>query len=217
MLSVIGAGFGRTGTMSLKVALDQLGFGPCYHMTEVFQHPDHLPAWEAATRGEAVDWEALLADYRATVDWPAAAFYDRLLERYPMAKVLLSVRDSQRWYDSVANTIRQAGRLARETGASPADPRFANRVQAGRMIEALIWQGTFGGAFEDRERAIAVYEAHNRAVQERVPADQLLVFEVREGWDPLCRFLDVRVPATPFPHLNDTASFQEMVRGAAGR
>jgi hypothetical protein len=214
MLQVIGAGFGRTGTLSLKAALEQLGAGPCYHMTEVFQHPEHLPIWEAATGGEPVDWEALFAGYHATVDWPAAAFYDRLVARYPEAKVLLSVRDPLRWYESVANTIYQASRLARAEPLPNDDPAIQSRRRAGQMINALIWQGTFGGAFEDRERAIAIYEAHNRAVQERVPAHRLLVFDVRDGWDPLCRFLGAPIPAdTPFPHLNDSASFIEMTRG----
>lgn len=221
MLEVIGAGLGRTGTLSLKAALERLGFGPCYHMTELFSHPEHTPTWEAALRGEPVDWEDVFAGYRATVDWPGAAYYDRLLARYPDAKVLLSVRDPERWYDSVANTIYQAGRLA-QAGRPPGgadDPQFAARARIGRMIDAMAWQRTFGGQFEDRARAIATYEAHNRAVQEHVPADKLLVFDVKAGWEPLCRFLGVPVPADePFPHLNDTASFRQMVtQRAVGR
>ncbi len=219
MLRVIGAGFGRTGTLSLKAALEQIGFGPCYHMTEVFQHPEHLADWEAATRGDLVDWDAVFAGYRATVDWPAAAFYDRLLARYPAAKVLLSVRDPQRWYESVASTIYQASRLGRLGQLPEETPAVQARRRAGQMIGALIWQGTFGGAFEDRERAIAIYEAHNRAVRARVPAEQLLVFDVKEGWVPLCRFLGVAIPAdAPFPHLNDAASFRQMIaQGAPGQ
>src|SRR5215212_7838314 len=105
-LEVIGAGFGRTGTMSLKVALEQLGYGPCYHMVELFEHPDHVERWEAAVRGEEpVDWEEVFAGYRATVDWPGAAFYKELSERYPEAKVILTVRDPDRWYESARNTI----------------------------------------------------------------------------------------------------------------
>jgi hypothetical protein len=210
MLKVIGAGLGRTGTLSLKAALERLGFGPCYHMTELFQHPERTPTWEAALRGEPADWEAVFSGYRATVDWPGAAYYDRLM-----------LRDPQRWYDSVAATIYQAGRLA-QAGRPPGgeeDSRIAARARVGRLIGAMVWQGTFGGVFEDRERAIAVYEAHNREVQEAVPADKLLVFDVKEGWGPLCRFLDVPVPANePFPHLNDAASFRQMVtQGRAGQ
>ncbi len=214
MLQVIGAGFGRTGTRSLQAALEQLGAGPCYHMTEVFEHPEHIPIWEAASRGEPVDWDALFSGYHASVDWPGAAFYDRLMAQYPEAKVLLSVRDPLRWYESVANTIYQVGRLARAEPQPDEDPAIESRRQAGRMINAVIWQGTFAGAFEVRERAIAVYEAHNKAVQERVPPHKLLVFDVRDGWEPLCRFLGVSIPTgTLFPHLNDSASFQAMTRG----
>src|SRR5215218_1360168 len=104
-LEVIGAGFGRTGTMSLKATLEELGFGPCYHMREVFEHPEHIGQWRAAMRGEPVDWERILGDYRATVDWPGCTFYDELLERNPDAKVILTVRDPQRWYESACDTI----------------------------------------------------------------------------------------------------------------
>src|SRR5579884_3535914 len=106
-LKIIGAGFGRTGTLSVKAALEELGFGPCYHMIEVFQHPDHLLQWEAATRGEAIDWRKLLEGYQAAVDWPACSFYKQLMEIYPDAKVLLTVRDPEKWYESVISTIYQ--------------------------------------------------------------------------------------------------------------
>jgi hypothetical protein len=104
-MKVIGAGFGRTGTMSLKVALEQLGYGPCYHMVELFEYPDDVERWEAAVRGEPVNWKEILAGYRATVDWPGAAFYKELAERYPEAGVILTVRDPERWYESARNTI----------------------------------------------------------------------------------------------------------------
>lgn len=104
-LEVIGAGFGRTGTMSLKVALEELGFEPCYHMSEVFTHPEHVELWRAAAQGEPVEWEQIFGGYRATVDWPACTFYGELMENYPDAKVILTVRDPQRWYESAYNTI----------------------------------------------------------------------------------------------------------------
>ena len=211
-MDVIGAGFGRTGTLSLKVALEVLGFGPCYHMTEVFEHPEHVPLWQAAAEGTLPDWAHLFAGYKATVDWPGCSFYEALLRAYPAARVLLTVRDPGRWYESVASTIYAASRGAIGGGAPGAEPP-PGREAFGRMIETLIWQGTFGGRFEDREQAIAVFERHNRAVQERVPAGRLLVFDVAQGWDPLCRFLGVDVPAgQPFPHLNDRASFGQRVQ-----
>src|SRR3954451_16498267 len=114
-LTVMGAGFGRTGTLSLKAALEELGLGPCYHMREAIQHPDHVPTWESAARGEPVDWDRFLGGYRATVDWPGAAFYEQLSEKYPDARVILTVRDPDRWYDSASATIYDIGRA----GSSP--------------------------------------------------------------------------------------------------
>jgi hypothetical protein len=92
-LKVIGAGFGRTGTSSLKQALEDLGFGPCHHMTEVIAHPQQVPVWEAAMNGEPVEWEDVFHAYQSAVDWPSAAFYEPLMERYPDARVILTVRD----------------------------------------------------------------------------------------------------------------------------
>jgi hypothetical protein len=207
-VDVIGAGFGRTGTLSVKVALEALGFGPCNHMVEVFEHPEHIPAWQAAAEGAPVDWGAVFAGYRATVDWPGCTFYEALLREYPRARVLLTVRDPERWYESAAATIYQASRAAAGAGSeAPASVRAS-----GRMIDTLIWQLTFGGRFEDKAQAIAVYERHNREVQERVPSERLLVYDVAEGWAPICRFLGVPVPeGRPFPHLNDRATFGQRI------
>ncbi|MEZ4863641.1 MAG: sulfotransferase [Caldilineaceae bacterium] len=205
-LKIIGAGFGRTGTKSLQVALEQLGFAPCYHMTAVFTHPDHVATWAAATAGQPVDWQHFLQGYQATVDWPGCTFYQELMAAYPDAKVLLNVRDPERWYQSAYDTIY---------GATRDLPTFVRwlRPSIGRsvdMINQLIWRQTFGDAFADKARAIAIFNAHNEEVQRVVPPERLLVYEVKEGWEPLCRFLNVPVPETPFPHLNDTAEFQKM-------
>ena len=204
-LEVIGAGFGRTGTMSLKVALEELGYGPCYHMVELFEHPEHVQRWEAAVRGEPVNWEELLSGYRATVDWPGAAFYGELMKAYPEAKVLLSVRNPQRWYESTKNTIYAT--------VNPSPEMIAAVGPAPRLNNELIWKRTFGEDFADRQHAIEVFERHNEEVKRYVPADQLLVYKVKEGWEPLCDFLGVEAPkGKPFPHLNDTDSFQRMLR-----
>jgi hypothetical protein len=204
-MKVIGAGFGRTGTMSLKVALEQLGYGPCYHMVELFEHPNHVERWEAAVRGEPVDWEQMFAGYRATVDWPGAAFYKELVEVYPEAKVLLSVRDPERWYESTKNTIYAT--------MNPSSEMIAAVGPAPRLNNELIWKRTFGENFEDRQYAIGVFERHNEEVKRHVPAERLLVYKVKEGWEPLCEFLGVEAPKSKtFPHLNDTDSFQRMVR-----
>ncbi len=204
-MKVIGAGFGRTGTMSLKAALEELGYVPCYHMIELFEHPEHVERWEAAVRGEPVDWEDMFAGYRATVDWPGASFYKELMEAHPEARVLLSVRDPHRWYESTKNTIYAT--------VNPSPEMIAAVGPTPRLNNDLIWKRTFGENFEDRQHAIEVFERHNEEVKEHVPADQLLVYEVKEGWEPLCDFLGIETPkGKPFPHLNDTDSFQRMVR-----
>lgn len=215
-IEVIGAGFGRTGTMSLKAALEKLGFDPCYHMTEVFENGGHIPLWEAATRGESIEWEEIFKNYRATVDWPGAAFYERLMERYPDAKVILTVRDPGRWYESVHNTIYQVDKVASSPVFSLLAffvPRLKNIRRAALMAADLVWRQTFDGRFEDRQHAIEVFNRSNEEVKKRVPEERLLVYEASEGWEPLCGFLGVEMPEDePFPHLNETESFRKFIR-----
>ena len=215
-MEVIGAGFGRTGTMSMKVALEELGFGPCYHMSEVFTHPEHIELWRAAAQGKPVDWEQIFGGYRATVDWPACTFYNELMERNPDAKVILTVRDPQRWYDSAYNTIYRITGAASSSLifylASLVMPGAKRMKHARRMIDELIWERDFEGKFEDQEHAIETFERHNEEVKQRVPPERLLVYEVKEGWGPLCEFLGVEAPDRPFPHLNDTEAFRGWVR-----
>jgi hypothetical protein len=194
-LEVIGAGFGRTGTMSLKVALEELGFGPCYHMVELFEHPEHVERWEATVRGDAVEWEELFHGYRATVDWPGAAFYKELMERYPEARVILTVRDPERWYESARNTIFSL----QDIGSS----------RAPQMARELARQKGFDSDVEDRQHMIEAFIRWNEEAKELVPTERLLVYEVKEGWAPLCDFLGVEEPkGKPFPHLNDSDSFR---------
>ncbi|MEZ4725977.1 MAG: sulfotransferase [Caldilineaceae bacterium] len=208
-MKLIGAGFGRTGTLSLKVALEELGFGPCYHMTEVMNHPRHATFWLKATAGETVDWRAFFAPYQATVDWPACAFYKELMALYPDAKVILTTREPDKWYDSAYETIFSV----HERIPHWLTTLLAPLTQSLQVPEQLIWEGTFGGRFADRAYAVAVFQQHNEAVKQFVPANRLLVYQVKEGWEPLCRFLNVPVPEDkPFPHLNDTAQFQQTVQ-----
>ena len=215
-LEVIGAGFGRTGTMSLKVALEELGFGPCYHMSEVFEHPEHIELWRAAAQGKSVDWEQIFGGYRATVDWPGCTFYNELMQRNPDAKVILTVRDPKGWYESAYNTIYRITAAASSSLvfylAILVMPRAKRMKRARRMIVELIWERDFDGRFEDREHAIETFERHNEEVEQRVPAEKLLVYEVKEGWAPLCEFLGVEVPDQPFPHLNDAEVFRGRIR-----
>jgi hypothetical protein len=208
MIKIIGAGFGRTGTFSLKVALETLGFTKCYHMQEVYVHPGHVKVWRAASRGRSVDWDTLFHGYQATVDWPACAFYQELMRHYPDARVLLSTRDPEQWYTSAAQTIYRAARTFPVTWVRHFVPGIRPFI---RMVDEVIWNGAFQGRFEDRSYAVGVFREHIAEVKRIVPPKRLLVYEVTEGWEPLCRFLQVPVPiGKPFPHLNDTVEFQKV-------
>ena len=207
-LKVIGAGFGRTGTASLKDALEMIGFGPCYHMQEVFEHPEHIPFWQAAVDGTLTSWEPIFGKYASSCDWPACSYYEALMELNPDAKVLLTVRDPEKWYESARATIYPFSIQQAEQG----DPVRAARF---RFSNQLIWNGHFKGKFDDKAYAIDVFKEHTEAVTRKVPAEKLLVFDVQEGWEPLCAFLDVPIPAEPFPRVNDREAFLERGRGAA--
>lgn len=207
-LRVIGAGLGRTGTMTLKLALERLGFGPCHHMVEVLANPDQVPFWNRAAEGEDVDWEEVYGSYGATVDWPGCHFYAELAEFYPQAKVILSLRDPERWYDSMSETILKSMEEMELTkrGEIPADHPM-------RFGGIIIPDKTFGYDFS-KENVIAAFERHNAEVQRRIPPERLLVFEARQGWAPLCDFLGVPVPDEPFPNTNSREEFWEHVKKA---
>jgi sulfotransferase family protein len=194
-LSVIGAGFGRTGTMSLKLALDQLGFGPCYHMTEVFKNPKASGYWEAAADGKPVDWEEVFAGYRSSVDWPGATFYKQLADVYPEAKVILTVRDPEAWFESTQATI-----FSRHFRDDTQDPWQ-------RMVLKVI-SDLFDRQMTDKAKLIAVYKRHNEEVRRTIASERLLVYDVAQGWEPLCRFLGVEVPSEPMPKVNSTEEFR---------
>ncbi|HMW14425.1 MAG: sulfotransferase family protein [Pseudomonadales bacterium] len=201
-IKVIGAGFGRTGTLSFKQALEQLGFNPCYHMLEVFNNPTHIPQWQAAAEGRLPDWKALLNGYQAAVDWPVCAFWRELTEAFPQAKVVLTLRDPQKWYQSIISTIYQTLIAPSSTDESP--QLTAHRA----MTRQLILQNTFDGRLDDPTHAIAVYQRHIETVKSSLSPRQLLVYEVAQGWEPLCEFLECPVPDSPFPQVNSTEEFQ---------
>jgi hypothetical protein len=207
MLEVIGAGFGRTGTLSLKAALERLGFGPCHHMLGLFDKPEEIPLWRDAAQGKPVDWNAMYEGYRSSVDWPGARFWRELADHYPQSKIILTVRDPERWYDSALGTIHRAA-----VDDSPASPVL---TEMRAMSCDVVWDGVFDGHFTDRAHALRVYDDHIEAVRNRIPADRLLVFEVSEGWEPLCSFLSVPVPADPFPRSNDKGDFDARLRDHA--
>jgi hypothetical protein len=193
----------------MKAAIDRLGFGPCFHMDEVFKNPDRIPYFRAAGRGENVDWDTVFAGFRSTVDWPGATFWRQLIARYPAARVLLTVRDPHRWYTSVRQTIFP--QLNEPATAAMLDRMPPEYAQGREMIQELVWDREFNGRADDEAHAIRVFTEHNAAVQREVPADRLLVYQVSEGWEPLCRFLGVDVPDEPFPHLNDSATFKQRI------
>ncbi len=201
-LEIIGAGFGRTGTQSMKLALEQLGVGPCYHMMEVFGNLEHISLWTAATRGRSPDWDVLFANYRSTVDWPGCAFWRELAAKYPDSKVLLTIRDSDAWYDSFRNTIYKA--MCRE---NPSEPVWVG--EHFRMTRELIFEQALGGRPDDRVHAIRCYEEHNESVRREVPPERLIVHEVGAGWEPLYRGLDLPTPDAPYPRTNSTQEFQD--------
>ena len=217
-MKIIGAGFGRTGTTSLKAALETLGFGPSYRLDEVFKHPEQVAFWEAARRGERVDWEGFFAGYGVAVDWPAFSFYKELMESFPEAPVILTVRDPERWYESVRSTIYAIHKLS--AGPAPVRQAFAlaghfapGVTGIARLADRTLWDGLFDGRFEDRSFAIEVFHRHNKEVRSRVSPERLLVYDVKEGWAPLCDFLGVAVPDEPFPHLNDTREMRRRLLG----
>ena len=195
-LSIVGAGLGRTGTMSLKLALEQLGHGPCYHMIEVFKNPAAPAYWEAAADGERVDWEEVFAGFNATVDWPSASFYKPLADAYPLAKVILTVRDPAAWFESTQQTIF----AIREATAAPTNAFIS-------MVSKVVYR-MFDFRVHDRDLAISVFERHNAEVLATIAADRLLVYDVAQGWEPLCAFLGAPVPEGPMPKVNTTEEFR---------
>lgn len=193
-LEIVGAGFGRTGTLSMKAALEQLGFGPCHHMVEVGNRPESVAGWAAAIEGGEVDLDVLVDGFRSAVDFPVCAVWSRFADHFPDAKVLLTVRSSETWWRSFEATI----------GPHIEDPGDGERAP----LLAAIRDVVFGGRPIDRQHAIEVYEAHNADVILRTDGDRLLIYELGSGWEPLCAFLGVPVPDGPFPSSNSTGEFQ---------
>lgn len=213
-MRVIGVGFGRTGTASLRTALDRLGYGPCYHMHEVMAAPSRAADWLA----DDPPWDTIFQGYGSTLDWPGAAYWRELVAHYPDARVILTVRDPERWYRSMDATILRAIRQLH----SPVAGRLIRagtllRPELGgflAMIDRLVLGRSFGGDLSGgRERFTRLFTAHTAEVIRTVPADRLLVLDVAEGWAPLCDFLGVPIPGEPFPHVNDQAEFARISGG----
>jgi hypothetical protein len=201
-ISVIGAGVGRTGTYSLKLAINQLGLGPCHHMEEVLHHmPAQVPLWADALNGRP-DWHAIYSGYASAVDWPTARFFRELHKASPKAKFILTHRSPESWADSFGSTIYK---LMADVGKAPPEMREWIGMASGIVEKSGFPPGL------DRDGLISAFNAHNDAVKDAIPADRLLVYEVKEGWEPLCKFLGKPVPSDPFPRTNDRAEFWDRV------
>lgn len=193
--------------MSLKRALEILGIGRCYHFTELLKRR-HASRWLAITNGKPADWEALFAGYSATVDWPGATYYQALADHYPNAKVILTIRDPDEWHASICEALLPL------RGTLSAWMPWASTL--GRLTDRVIWDGTFEGRADERDFAVARFERHAREVCAAIDAERLLVFDVKQGWEPLCRFLGRPVPDVPFPRSNRRSSVRAatwLIRG----
>jgi hypothetical protein len=212
-MKVIGAGLPRTGTLTQKVALEMLGFGPCYHMVNVLGDLTKVPEWTEALAGRG-DWATIFAGFQSTVDWPGGFFYEELMEVYPDAKVLLSVRDPESWERSMRDTVwgcyygdSLVCHLSLATGK--VDQPWRSYLE---LMTGLLWEdrGTLTG-HETAAGMIASMERHTAEVKRTVPPERLLVWDAKDGWEPLCEFLKVEVPQGPLPHLNDSRTFKDRV------
>lgn len=201
-LKIIGTGMSRTGTLSTKTAIEALGFGPCHHMMELFANPAQVEKWVEVARCEPIEWEAVFEGYGSQVDFPGGRVWQQTIAAFPEAKVLHTERPEEDWWASFSKTVLKVwanhDRLTRNM------PQHIRDIF--EKLTPFYIDDTFGG-LPDREMALTAYRRNNRLVRELVPADRLLVFTPSDGWGPLCDFLNVPVPATPFPRSNGRDEF----------
>jgi Sulfotransferase domain len=191
-IRVIGTGFGRTGTDSMREALNILGFGPCHHMGQVNANPEQKRLWRALAAGAEPDWDQLFAGYASCMDWPSAHYWRQLIRVFPDARVIHTWRSAESWWTSFEGTILKVIEQSSEPES---------------LAVALVAAQALQGKPSDREHAIALYEANVAAVRATVPADRLLVHGLGDGWGPLCAHLGVPVPEGPYPSRNASAEF----------
>ena len=216
-LKVIGAGFGRTGTRSLQLALENIGFSECYHMVSLFRNPSDVIHWQNAYDGKQVDWDSLFENYSSAVDFPPSLYYKELAEYYPESKMILTVRDPEKWHASALSTI-----FSFDPGIQlklklmfmmPFSSKARNMFKIIKLNEKSIWQRLFEGRFEDKDYAIEKFNTHIEEVKKTIPKERLLIFKPQDGYKPLCEFLNVEVPTEPFPNTNTRQNFHEWVKG----
>ncbi len=215
-IQIIGAGFPRTGTTTLKHCLETLGYNKTFHMKELIVNPSKLPYWLSLEKTRTTDFDALYEGYQATVDFPCYPFYKEHMVRYPDAKVILTVRPFDAWYESARNTVRKAGpqtvpEKINMLWKMVTQPRIRQVVKCIQMFERIFWTEQFHDRFADTEYAEKVFNQHIEDVKAHVPADKLLVYDVRDGWEPICNFLGKPVPSDPLPHLNKKENFKTML------
>ena len=215
-LKVIGAGGPRTGTASLKVALETLGFGHCYHMEWVFNNTHQVKNWIELFETGTTNFDELFDGFQSIVDFPGHLNYKVLLAQYPEAKVILSERDPDLWYESSMKTVYSVTpktfteKLA-ILGKFIRSKRFRQLSGAFRLVEKYLWKGYYENQFHHKEKALSRYHKHNEEVKATVPAEKLLIFRPEHGWEPLCEFLEVPVPDQPYPKKNQRKEFQEQI------
>lgn len=210
-IKIAGTGLGRTGTYSLKLALEHLGFGKCYHMTELFQYPEGVSHFRQAERGDQINWENIFSNYNSTVDYQGARYFEQITDHYPDAKVIHTYRNPDEWFESAVKTILAARNLnfrqyVKFASLFPFYPNIRKRLNAFLYSRKLIAL-EFGKDYSDKKKIIRKYEQHTENVIKKINPDRLLIYNVSEGWKPLCRFLNVPVPKNDFPYTNTQDEF----------
>lgn len=210
-----GTGLGRTGTYSLKLALEHLGFGKCYHMTELFQYPEGVRYFRQAERGDKVNWEKVFYRYNSTVDYPGARYFEQITDHYPEAKVIHTYRNPDEWYESALRTILAARNLKLKQFIKfaflfPFSVNVQKRLKAFLYSRRLI-ELEFGTDYTDKKKIIRKYEQHTENVIKKINPSRLLLYKVSDGWEPLCRFLGVPVPSEKFPFTNTHDEFMNKI------
>jgi len=216
-LKVIGVGGPRTGTASLRDALDILGFGRCYHMAWLFNHHEQIKYWHELFDTGTTNFDTLFDGFSSSVDFPGYLNYKAFLARYPNAKFILTERDPEEWYDSAINTVHAVtpqtmGQKLAILKKMIVSSRFRKIAQSFRLVEKYLWNGQYNGNFKDKSATIKIYSEFNEEVKRNIPADQLLLYSIKDGWEPLCHFLEVPVPEKEFPFKNKRVNFQEQFK-----